>query len=224
MQYKINDSIIFDVGFPLTSEQVTQAILLTNLELSKLPEILYQTMDYKSTSGLVGAFMARHIASVSGSIVNPIEKGHPDIVPADAVGASEEALRHYPTGLEIKVTAGNLKNGTYIPAGQSRISNLASLTWQAHHREVDGLMGCVWDFLQEEEGKDFLKPVVTAVFYSDDLNEDDWGAISGTTGRNTKVSGMTGSGKQKMGQNWISIVDIDVYKNRYERILKFSTT
>ena len=35
-------------------------------------------------------------------------------------------------------------------------------------------------------------------FYSDQLLPSDWGEISGITGRNTKVTAMVKSGKEKM--------------------------
>lgn len=64
-------------------------------------------------------------------------------------------------------------------------------------------MGMVWDFCNLKEN--FLYPAITAVFYSNGLVEDDWGKISGTTGRNTKVSGMRKSGLDKMSEGLIVI-------------------
>jgi len=107
-----------------------------------------------------------------------------------------------------------------LRAGQPRINSLEGITWQAHHQEVEELLGLVWDFVKSEH--DFNYPKVTGVFYADNLTTDDWGSISGTVGRNTKVTGMKVSGKEKMGQGWVALIDNPQYKNLYQRILKFS--
>jgi hypothetical protein len=57
-------------------------------------------------------------------------------------------------------------------------------------------MGIIWDF--NNSNNDFVFPMVTGVFFSSDLALEDWGVISGTTGRNTKVCGMTATGRKKM--------------------------
>ena len=79
-------------------------------------------------------------------------------------------------------------------------------------------VGLVLDFLGNTEG-DFRYPVVSAVFYSGDLKFEDWGEISGTTGRNTKVTGMKSSAKQKMGSGWVSYLDNSDLILKYKRIL-----
>ncbi len=70
-------------------------------------------------------------------------------------------------------------------------------------------MGLVWDFVQVKDK--FHCPGLTAVFYASDLRREDWGEISGTTGRNTKVTGMRTSGKQKMGAGWVMLIDDAMY-------------
>jgi hypothetical protein len=76
--------------------------------------------------------------------VNPIEKGHPDIIPSVGLGSSEEVLRNYPNGLEVKGTIGNIRQGANLRAGMRRIDDLTGITWQAHHREVNHLLGFLW--------------------------------------------------------------------------------
>ena len=159
------------------------------------------------------------IAGVTEAIVNPIEKGHPDVIPKGGENSSEEELRNYPVGLEVKCTVGNITKGANLRAGQPRINALEGITWQAHHQEVKELLGLVWDFVKSEH--EFNYPRVTAIFYANNLIANDWGNISGTEGRNPKVTGMKVSGKEKMGQGWVALIDVHLYKQIYQRIMKF---
>ncbi|MDR0792324.1 MAG: hypothetical protein LBE82_03375 [Chitinophagaceae bacterium] len=61
--------------------------------------------------------------------------------------------------------------------------------------------------------------MLAGVFYTDQLVEDDWGAISGTTGRNTKVCGMLQTGKEKMGNGWIVLINQDNYLSKMKQYL-----
>ncbi|MBU1009666.1 MAG: hypothetical protein KKD74_05980 [Bacteroidetes bacterium] len=126
-------------------------------------------------------------------------------------------MRNYPEGLEIKGTIGNLKTGSDLRAGETRISQLTGVTWQAHHREVNHLLGIVWDFVNSQNN--FNHPAITGAFFSDELTPEDWGEISGTTGRNTKVTGMRKSGKIKMGNGVILLFDNKAHIDKYSRML-----
>lgn len=221
--YKTNKSFNLDKGFNVTYENVLQAVKETNDLLKELPEIVFPYIDFKTTSAIIGGFFCAKLAgNCDGAMVNPIEKGHPDIIPIEAANASEAELRNYPSGLEIKCTVGNINKGANLRATQTRIHNLKNIVWQAHHRDVTELMGIVWDFHCSEGG--FNYPIITAIFYADNLIEGDWGAISGTTGRNTKVSGMKASGKIKMGAGWVVLFDDPVFQDTYKKILKFNPT
>lgn len=204
----------------MNGQHIESALNQTNEFLATIPPTGYKNIDYKTTSAIVGSMFCHSIAGVTGAIVNPIEKGHPDVIPLKGESASEEELRNYPIGLEIKCTVGNITKGADLRAGQSRIKSLEGITWQAHHQEVKQLLGIVWDFVEIEY--EFNYPKVTGVFYADNLTTDDWGSISGTKGRNTKVTGMKVSGKTKMGQGWVALIDNPLYIKLYQRILKFS--
>jgi hypothetical protein len=219
--YKIQTDFAIEVGFSVNADDISNALNQTNTLLQDLPSTLFKSIDYKTTSAMIGAIFCDTVASITDGIVNPIEKGHPDIIPPYGAGASEEELRAFPEGLEVKCTVGNIEKGANLRAGETRIDRLTGITWQAHHREVGELLGLVWDFV--DTGHSFNFPTITGAFYSDSLEPDDWGAISGTTGRNTKVSGMKTSGKTKMGQGWVALIDDEQYSNRYETLLKFST-
>lgn len=220
MTYIINPKFNISCGFEVNSQHIESALHQTNEFLEIIPSSVYKNIDYKTTSSIVGSMFCHSIANVTGAIVNPIEKGHPDVIPKAGENSSEELLRNYPVGLEIKCTVGNITQGANLRAGQPRISSLEGITWQAHHREVKKLLGLVWDFVKSEH--DFDYPKITAIFYAENLVTDDWGKISGTEGRNTKVTGMKASGKQKMGQGWVALIDEQSYKDIYKRIMKFS--
>ena len=145
--------------------------------------------------------MAREV----GGIVNPIEKGHPDVIPASGGNATEAQPRNYPHGVEIKCTVGNVSKGSDLKPGMPRVKKLSGITW-THHREVKAFIGLVIDFA----GKlldDRRYPTITAAFYGKKLVPVDWGEISGTTGRNTKVTDMRSSGKRKMAEGWILVTE-----------------
>jgi hypothetical protein len=220
MSYLINEDFSIDCGFCVTGDSIWRAITQTNAILADLPVTLFKSIDYKTTSAMIGAVFCDSLASFVGAIVNPIEKGHPDLVPTSAAACTEEQLRHYPQGLEIKCTIGNIETGANLRAGQTRIGQLTGITWQAHHREVSALLGLIWDFVNN--GHPFNYPAITGAFYSNSLCVDDWGQISGTTGRNTKVTGMAASGKMKMGNGWIVLIDKEAYVPAYSRFLKFN--
>ena len=218
INYKVNKNFSVNLGFEVSYKEVLAAVENLNAFLSSLPSNLYGSIDFKTTGAMIGAiFCSKLVEQIPNSAINPIEKGHPDIIPSSAINSTEEVLRNYPVGLEIKGTIGNLKTGANLRAGQMRIQDLTGITWQAHHREVNHLMGIVWDFVNHIDN--FFFPAITGVFFSDNLNFDDWGEISGTTGRNTKVTGMRSSGKQKMGQGIVLIYDNVDHIRKYTRML-----
>lgn len=220
MTYSINPELNISCGFEVNIQHIESALNQTNEFLEIIPSSVYKTIDYKTTSSIVGSIFCHSIANVTGAIVNPIEKGHPDVIPKEGEKSSEELLRNYPVGLEIKCTVGNITQGANLRAGQPRINSLTGITWQAHHREVEKLLGLVWDFVKSD--RDFNHPKVTAIFYTKNLSSDDWGKISGTEGRNTKVTSIISTGKQKMGQGWVALIDEPQYKTMYQKIMKFS--
>lgn len=218
MNYIVNESAILNCGFNLDVYDILNAIIQANENLMALPASLYRSIDYKTTSAMIGCFLCESIVNnTNGAIVNPIEKGHPDIIPSYGINATEEELRHFPVGLEVKCTVGAVDES--VPKASPRIDALSGLTWQAHHREVNELLGITYDyFIFNSE----YKPIITAAFYSDRLTSCDWGRISGTDGRNTKVCSMLVSGKEKMGNGWLTVLDNKKYIYAYTKILNFS--
>lgn len=215
--YLINQDVEFDCGFDFCIHDLMSAIHQTNATLLGLPHSFFASIDYKTTSAAVGCILCQNIANISkgAAIVNPIEKGHPDVVPYYAAGCTEEELRNYPEGLEVKCTIGTVPKGSNISKASPRIAYTSSISWQAHHQEVDELLGITYDYTHTNDG---YKPIITAAFYSSDLTTDDWGNISGTTGRNTKVCGMKRSGIDKMGKGWLAILNNSDYITVYKHI------
>lgn len=209
---KISNNIREVAGFTISSEDVVAAINYTNNLAAILPKEVFTNIDFKATSGLLGACFCAGIEKNSNgsAIVNPIEKGYPDIIPVIGKNATDIELMNYPLGLEVKCTAGNTKQGVKLKTFEQRINDLSGITWQAHHREGKQLLGLVWDFPLNGH-----TPVITGAFYTNELTTDAWGNIAGTSGRNTKVSAMVKSGKQKMGKGWIAIIDLPGYKEKY---------
>ena len=215
--YVRNSKFKIDPGFICTAIHVENSVKLTNEQISSLPNWFFQVIDYKTTSAIIGRIFSENLAKETKSQVNPIEKGHPDIIPINVKNVSEKILKNYPDGIEIKVTIGNVSTNSKLVSGQSRIDYLTGISWQAHHREVKELMGIIWDF--DQLPKKF--PIISGVFYANNLKEEDWGRISGTTGRNTKVTAMLTSGKEKMGKGNIVIIDNKKYLEAYQKRLNF---
>ncbi len=212
-QFKTN------LGFNFCTDNVLMAANELNDFLATLPPSLYKNLDFKTTGAMVGAIFCSYLADkIDGAIVNPIEKGYPDIIPISGSNATEEVLRNYPYGLEVKGTIGNVPTGVKLRGGEQRVSKISGLTWQAHHQEVNKVLCIVWDFCNQINN--FYFPALTAAFYSDKLTHEDWGAISGTSGRNTKVCGMLQSGKNKMGDGMILLLNSKQYIFKYSKIMK----
>jgi transcriptional regulator with XRE-family HTH domain len=144
--YRINQDFSIHCGFQVSAQDVLVAVNATAKQLQLLPFSLYQRIDLKTLSSIVGSLFVSDLAAQVGAIANPIEKGHPDIIPIDGKEASESQLRNYPGGLEIKVTVGNVLQGSKLQPGTPRINQLTGVTWQAHHREVKNLLGLLIDF------------------------------------------------------------------------------
>lgn len=199
-------------GFFINTEIIIKAIEYTNRLIAELPKAVYSNIDYKATSGLIGACFCTGISlnSNNNAIVNPNEKGYPDIIPTIAITDKQANLMNYPKGIEVKCTSGSVSTDSKIKKFSPRLEHINQITWQAHHRDGKHLLGVIWDFIEEDS-----LPVISGVFYSNQLKQEDWGKISGISGRNTKVCSLLSSGKKKMGDGWIAIIENPNYKSTY---------
>lgn len=161
MSYRVNNQFTTYCGFTVDASDVLHSARLTNKVLSDLPASLFKSIDFKTSSAIIGAIFCENLANRLQVIVNPIEKGHPDILPPEAANATEASLRNYHCGLEVKNTVGNITQGANLRAGTKRVAHMTGITWQAHHRDVKALMGLTWDFVQEHPS--FNYPAITGI-------------------------------------------------------------
>ena len=217
MKYLTND-VTFDCGFEIDSAKLVLAIKECNEGLASFPPHIWSSIALKFSGAVIGEFFAASIANACGAFRNTVEQGYPDVLPKDAENATEVELRHYPAGLELKGTCGNIPTGKLVKAGLSRVNSLSSINWKAHHREVENLLAFVWDFYPLND--DVNTPCITAAFYCANLCEEDWGAISGLSGRSTKLSNMAKCGRDKMASGLVCILDNDPIKTKYQKIFK----
>ncbi len=183
-----------------------------------------RTLGMRNLSAFVGELVAAAVAKTGKGLFqkNPHQDGYPDLLLMDATGKREwERLKGrlndkspfspFPGGgIEVKATCGSVPTPAVCRRrkierpgiGDSRISCLTGYDWKAHHRETNNLLGVLWDFIKG-------RPRVSAMFFSSDLEESDWGKIvqpKAGGGRTTSVSIMGHSGIRKMYQGWLCVL------------------
>lgn len=218
--------------------RLLEAMNLTNDNLKKLHDItaesgveVFEALGMRNLSGFIGEFFVSSLEKCSNGhlIKNPHQDGYPDLlyVQSEASKAHFKEIvtlkdgKMYPKekalfspykygGLEVKATCGATPSASVAPKpliGEQRVDRMTSFDWKAHHRDTNHLISILWDFI---EGL----PTVVAVFFRDDLTEDDWGDIvqpKKDGGRTTSVSIMKTSGIKKMCEQWIAVIDDDKY-------------
>lgn len=240
MKYIINPnkSISLNGETILTTNQIKEAIILCNQRLKQLSESIatydiniFEALGMRNLSGFVGEVFVKSLENVAASTLtkNPHQDGYPDLLLTNStdkksyfnsiVNITENRI--YPKnkdlfspfkygGLEVKATCGSTPPASRIPKpliGETRINILTKFEWKAHHRDTNHLIGLLWDFI------DGL-PVIVSCFYCDELTTEDWGKIVTPKeggGRTTSVSIMTSKGVSKMCNNWLVIIDNDIY-------------
>lgn len=218
----------------IDSKTILAAVLRCNATMKQISQFevdIFEILGMRNLSAFVGEVFAAAMSSESPDLLlkNPHQDGYPDLLLLDKSGRElyeklsknlkdKSPFSPFATGgLEIKASVGSTpspkvlsKKGLDKPAiGEQRIELLNGYDWKAHHRETNNLLGILWDFI---EGI----PCVTAVFYSSDLEESDWGKIvqpKSGGGRTTSVSIMTRSGISKMYAGWICVLEDSRYVN-----------
>jgi hypothetical protein len=237
MKYLLNprDDLIFKnrtENIKFEKRIITDAISYSHDILEKFVAFevdVFSILGMRNLSAFIGEIFAASIQKKSEGkfLKNPHQDGYPDLLSMHKDGKElweklknrlDEKNPFSPFkegGIEIKATCGAVPTpqkcsslGKKKPGiGDCRIEFLTGYDWKAHHRETNNLVGIVWDFIEK-------RPVITAVFYSSDLNEQDWGQIIKPKlggGRTTSVSIMSREGVKKMYHGWLAIYDNDKY-------------
>jgi transcriptional regulator with XRE-family HTH domain len=240
-----------EAGFILDPTLLVHAVKRANHTMEAIHDFtkvrdvpIFDLLGMRNLSSFVGEVFKRELAHLDSSHLfpNPHQDGYPDLCSLSAEGrsyvdertrkgelASKEFWSPFPFGgLEVKATCGNTppaKKRRKRALGEQRHDELSSLDWKAHHRETNFLIGLVWDFI------DGL-PTVVALFFRNDLSEEDWGEIVKPRdggGRTTSVSIMKqGSrtnriGVKKMALGWIVLARHRELINALCRVLALST-
>ena len=202
---------------------------------------VFLLLGMRNLSSFIGELFAAAIVVESGGLFckNPHQDGYPDLLLMDELGQRQwTALRNrlrekapfspfLGGGIEVKATCGSVptpvqcaKLGVEKPdLGDQRIAIMRAYDWKAHHRETNNLIGILWDFMGGV-------PRLVAVFYSNSLETEDWGAIvkpKDGGGRTTSVSIMTRQGIAKMYAGWLFVATDSPYVQFIDRYNRAST-
>lgn len=189
-----------------------------------------KTLGMRNLSAFIGELVAAAVNKAANGLFqpNPHQDGYPDLLLMDPFGKAEWDRLHDRMkdkmpfspfrggGIEVKATCGGVptpaicrRRNTDRPSiGDPRIGCLTGYDWKAHHRDTNNLLGVFWDFLGG-------RPRVTALFYSCELTQSDWGAIVQPReggGRTTSVSIMAQSGIRKMYDGWLCVLSNGGYR------------
>lgn len=227
MNYIVNQNakLVGPRGYSLDPTRLGRVVKQTNEVLLRL--ISFEDVDIMGILGLrnlsaaVGeTFVAEMAKEYTELKKNPHQDGYPDLLLLDTDGkellseAGDGKAGFSPFkggGYEVKATCGNIrtqkecaKRGIPRPGlGDQRIQVLLTHDWKSHHRQTNNLLGLLWDFIDG-------RPVIVAAFYSDELEESDWGKIvtpKEGEGRTTSVSILRSVGIAKMTKGWILMLD-----------------
>lgn len=233
MSYQVNPlaRLIGPRGHVINCSRIEQVVRETNIVLKKL--ISFDGVDIMGILGLrnlsaaVGEIFVKEMEREYTELMkNPHQDGYPDLLLLDDVGKnaldkSVEGKGSFSPfssgGFEVKATCGSVrprkeceKRGLKHPRlGDQRINVLLTHDWKSHHRQTNNLIGLLWDFIDD-------MPVIVAVFYSNTLDESDWGKIvtpKEGEGRTTSVSILKAAGINKMSQGWIVMLDSQPYSD-----------
>jgi len=209
-----------------------KAILKSNEIITKISNFevnIFEILGMRNLSAFVGEIFVRSIVQVSNGLFinNPHQDGYPDLLILDPTGREEydknilqlkdkQPFSPFRTGgIEIKATCGDVPTSTKLKKkgyekpdiGEKRIDFLTGYDWKAHHRQTNNLLSIFWDFIDQI-------PVICAVFFSSELNENDWGKIVQPKeggGKTTSVSVMNRIGVKKMYNGWICVINDESY-------------
>lgn len=190
-------------------------------------------LGLRNLSAFIGELFRAAVVKSTGSLfrANPHQDGYPDLLLMDDVGRrawetlterlnEKRPFSPFPGGgIEVKATCGSVPSPAKCREreiekpglGDERIDCMTGYDWKTHHRDTNNLVGLLWDFIER-------RPRIVALFYSCDLEMEDWGKIvqpRNGGGRTTSVSIMGRSGLKKMYTGWMCVINDE----RYARFL-----
>ena len=231
--------IRFEIKHDWILESLEQFDSTIRLIAEDIPINIFEILGMRNLSSFVGEVFAKQLEAVSEGLLrsNPHQDGYPDLLLNDDHGkrlmeeieargmlsAKDPFSPFVNGGIEVKATCGSVptpaklaQRGLFKPGiGDQRIEMVTSYDWKAHHRETNNLLGIFWDFSSETR-----LPFVAGVFFSNNLEEEDWGRIVQPKeggGRTTSVSIMARSGIYKMYSNWIAVNENPEYAALFNR-------
>ena len=233
-----NSKIIGPRGIQISVEGIENCVEKTQEIINSLSCFqvdIIKLLGMRNLSGLVGEIFASTLDNNKELIPNPHQDGYPDILLLDDIGKAEwdsidnhkdkSPFSPFPTGgFEIKATCGSTPTpkkckeiGCLKPEiGDQRIAMVQSYDWKSHHRNTNNLFGIFWDFIDGV-------PTITAIFYSNKLKQTDWTKVvkpKNNKSRTTSVSMLKRDGVEKMYDNWIIMLESNIYKNFFYKYNK----
>ena len=179
-----------DVSTLLQSvKSVNQKLIDLNMNLKGVN--LFEITDFRVLSGVVGELLAEDLASENEDFEkNPNLNGYPDILNLKSKDSKSyfrkcsqsDFLKYKFGGFEVKNSFGSKKSVSSLLNNESRIGNInKKIDWKAHHRETNNLIALYSDFVDGN-------PMIVAVFYSNNLSEEDWRKVSIPKGNSAMTS------------------------------------
>lgn len=228
--HNLNTELILEVVV-----EANNYIIELNKLFKEIDFDLFEALGQRNLSGVIGEIFSRFFVNkFNDFIINPHPDGRPDILHlsnenihnyyhkqcfTNIDGKSipiKSKLSPFPyDGIETKCTIGSPKNNYKLQLenntgkknfeiGMPRIDYLSDLIWWAHHTHSRNLFGLYYDYYQEEANL----PQILAVFYSD-LHVDSWAKVSlgNPDSKKTSNTSLNSSGKNKMKQNCLLVID-----------------
>ena len=204
----INEGAIKLKEAEITIQELKNALDSTNYKLTKIKNSptginIFNVIDFRALSGMIGELFAKELSEQVKKVTkNPYLNGYPDLL---EISTSElldyfkncetkDFVRYKHGGIEVKNSFGTKKNKSQLLNGDQRIESInKKIDWKAHHRETNFLIGLLSDYI------DYV-PQIVALFYSDELIEDDWNKVQKPKGDSamTSFSSISNSGYKKM--------------------------
>ncbi len=223
----------------ISLENLQKSIEITNQYLINLPSFFsttdsfYEILNQRNLSGFLGEIFKKVICELDKHFVlNPHPDGRPDILylqdPFVLKHFNEKCfdqitklpLRSFLApfqfdGIEVKASIGSLRGlAKDFPIGKSRINDISSINYWAHHRHACKLLGIYYDFCENNSGM----PQIKALFFCE-LVEDDWNKVSLGKAENKKTSNtsLNKEGISKLKKSMILCSNEQKYINFFKK-------